>query len=110
MKLLEFEKIREDGKPYDEDQPFDWFVQFETQREKDLYEEAIKYYHKVPRDNENYEYFTGYGAGMIRVLLTMGLDQYMTDDDIYYYFMPEEKVPEVGDAFRLDGDIWERTA
>ena len=110
MKLLEFEKIREDGRPYDDDQPCDWFVQFETQREKDLYQEAVKYYNKVPRDNDNYEYFTGYGAGMIRSLLTMGLGEYKTDDDIYYYFMPEEKVPEVGDTFRLDGDIWERTA
>lgn len=108
MKLLEFEKVREDGKPYDEDQPVDWFVQFETLGEKDLYEEAIKYYHKVPRDNANYEYFTGYGAGMIRGLLTMGLDQRMTDDDIYYYFMPEDKVPEVGEEFRLDGYIWVR--
>ncbi len=109
MKLLEFEKIREDGRPYDDDQPFDWFVQFETQREKDLYEEAIKYYDKVPRAYDSYEYYTGYGAGMIGALLTMGLDQRMTDDDIYYYFMPEEKVPEVGKEFRLDGDIWVRT-
>lgn len=109
MKLLEFEKVREDGRPYDEDQPCDWFVQFETQREKDLYKEAVKYYHKVPEDNRNAEYFTGYGAGMIRGLLTLGLDQYMTDDDIYYYFMPEEKVPEVGDTFRLDDGIWVRT-
>lgn len=109
MKLLEFEKVREDGRPCDEDQPCNWFVQFETQKEKDLYEEAIKYYHKVPRDNDNYEYFTGYGAGMIRALLTMGLDQSMTDDDIYYYFMPGDKVPEVVDTFRLDDGIWVRT-
>lgn len=109
MKLLEFEKIREDDRPYDEDQPCDWFVQFTSQREKDLYEEATHSYSKVPVDNPNAEYFTGYGAGMIRSLLTLGLDQRMTDDDIYYYFMPEDKVSEVGDTFRLDGDIWVRT-
>ena len=46
---------------------------------------------------------------MIRALLTMGLDQSMTDDDIYYYFMPGDKVPEVVDTFRLDDGVWVRT-
>ena len=100
MKLLEFEKVMEAGEPYNENE---WFVQFETQREKDLYEEAIKYY-----DNDIYEYFTGYGAGMIRVLLTMGLNQRMTDDDIYYYFMPDEEIPEVGSKVSIDEDVFIR--
>lgn len=105
MKLLEFEKVMEAGEPYNENE---WFVQFETPREKDLYKEAIKYYNKVPRDNDNYEYFTGYGAGMIRALLTLGLGEYMTDDDIYYYFMPDEELPEVGSKVSIDEDIFIR--
>lgn len=105
MKLLEMKRVKGDG-AYDDE--CDWFVQFESYYEEQLYKDAERYYHKVPEDNPNNEYFCGYGAGIIKGMLSIGLGDRYTDDDIYYYFMKGEKVPEVGEHYTIDDIEWER--
>lgn len=103
MKLLEFEYVKGGSETGERE----WFVQFETNYEYDLYKEGEHNYYKVPDDNPNSEYFTGYGAGLIKGLLSIGLGERMTDDDIWFYFSPEEKVPEIGKRYTPDeaGDV-----
>lgn len=40
--------------------------------------------------------------------MTAKLGYYTSDIDIFYYFSPEDKVPEVGEQWELDGLVFER--
>ena len=106
MKLIEMKRIKGDGAG----EEYDWFVKFDTLHEEEVYNDALTYLHKVDSINPNYEYFSGMGYGMIRGLLCIGCDNFLSDDDIYYYFMYNAKLPEVGEEFTLDDITWERTA
>ena len=52
--------------------------------------------------------FVDENAGTIKGMLSIGLGDRYTEDDIYYYFMKGEKVPAVGETFELDDIKWER--
>ncbi len=105
MKLLTMERIKGDGS---EDGEGDWFVKFDTVYEEDLYDTAVSYFSKVPVGNPNEEYFNGFGHGMLKGMLSVGLGDRYSDEDIYYYFKHDDNVPDVGDTFTLDDITWRR--
>lgn len=92
MKLVEMKQIK--GERVGD---IDLFVAFDCDIERELYEQAID-------DSDS-----GYEAGLLEGLLSMGLNDHYTDDDIFYYFtIKGEDVPDIGERWGIDDLIYER--
>lgn len=116
MKIIEMKKIIDNGEPLADDDytacdPNDWFCVIETAEEEALYEMAMGDRKPLRMAEEDMP---------IDVLKTVWDDLVCFagayegvswgDDDIYYYFRHDEKIPELGETFELDGDTWYRVA
>lgn len=88
----------------------DWFVVLECDIERELYEIAMGYLsgdHKEAYSTP--DYWRGLGEGVLEGLLSMGLNDHYTNDDIYYYFDTKvDKIPDIGERWELDDITWER--
>ena len=108
MKLI----IMERTKGRDEEGKRDYFVQFEAREEYEVYNRALnagKLGDEYPTHGEDErDYWHGVHDGMIAGMLSQGLGQHLSDDDIYYYFAPGETVPAVGEVWELDYMAWRR--
>lgn len=106
MKLLEFKRIKDKENKYgiDPDGEYDWFVHLETFDEHYNYQ---RYEQTIGSDmtDRDKDYQEGRWAGY----MSAKLDDIYSDNDIFYYFSPEDKVPAVGEQWELDGLVFERT-
>lgn len=104
MKLLEFKRIEDKENKYgiDPDGEWDWFVWLEDDTESGYYGEYTD--HKVSQDDWHDGYHEGFWSGY----MTAKLGDFYSDNDIFYYFSPEDKVPAVGEQWELDGLVFER--
>ena len=100
MKLLTFKRIEDKSDKYgiDPDGESDWFVKLETEKERELYERMNAVPYKARAAVQAYEDWNALLKIQLGVL----------DDDVFYYFMEDEKVPEVGEKFELDELVFER--
>lgn len=106
MKLLTFKRIEDKENKYgiDPEGECDWFVWLETLEEHMAYQEYIRDSADDKLTEAHRAWVEGRWAGY--TLVKLGDTYY--DDDIYYYFLPEDDVPKVGETFELDGLLWER--
>ncbi len=110
MKIITMKKIIENGEPLADDDytacdPNDWFCVIETAEEELVYDKFV---------------CGDRSAGVNKVIHSLwnamvkhaGIVEGVSwgDDDIYYYFGHDEKIPELGETFELDGDTWYRVA
>lgn len=78
----------------------DFFIKFDTSAEHSVYKVAMSYIE---------EGYKEWGEKMMFGLLTGGCGEPLSDDDICYYFSPDEKAPEMGEEWELDGTKYIRT-
>lgn len=105
MKLLNFKCIKSDNDC--EVGRKDFFIQLETEIEADVYESFLN---QTAEDAYVSGMVFGQWSGYMSAKLEDGERIRVSDDDIFYYFMPEEKVPEIGGEFTLDDMVFERIA
>ena len=92
MKLLEFKNITIP------DERSVWFVKLETEKEEELYRRM----ELAPEDTK--AAIKAYEDWNALLKLQFALE----DDDIFYYFMPDEKETKEGETFELDGIAFQR--
>lgn len=103
MKLLTFKKL-EDKTYGDGENAYEWFVWLEDDDETGYYGEFTETEDAVVpnlhREACKEAFWSGY--------MTAKLGDTYTDEDIFYYFYPEDKVPAVGEKWELDDMVFER--
>lgn len=75
--------------------------------------EEVVYMIKIETESERVAYeLTELGAVEKSIWNTMiwaiGEKGVKNDEDIVYYFLPSEQIPQIGDKFDLDKMVWER--
>ena len=100
MKLLEFKRIEDKGGKYgiDPDGEYDWFVKLTNKKERELYERMNVITEDCPALVQAYDDWNG------RLKANLNVE----DDDIFYYFMEDEKIPRVGETFTIDELVFKR--
>lgn len=104
MKIIEMERKTMDGKPveynpvYENGEDFrDWWCVIETEEEEMVYEDYLEH----PFEDHLWNKMINHAGGLKN--LCWG------EDDIYGYFHPHEKYPEIGEEHTdADGDRWGR--
>ena len=108
MKIIEMCKVVEDGVPLKEEDgdvdPRDWFCVIETKEEELFYDKYVAG-NKGLAGETNAEHIWN------ELVNHAGQDKGLAwgDDDIYAYIRPDEAVPEVGERYKIDNDVWVRT-
>ena len=108
MKIITMKRLTENGEPLADDDytacdPNDWFCVIETPEEELVYDLMYK-------ESKGLAGETTIEHIWNEMVKHAGLDEGLAwgDDDVYYYFRPDETVPEIGGTFKLDGDTWYR--
>lgn len=100
VKLLEFKRVKDTDNKYgiDPNGECDWFVQLETQKERELYERQWA----ISEDSRALQQAYEDWEAMLKIQLGV------TEDDIFGYFMENETPPKIGEQYKNDGLIFER--
>ena len=100
MKLLEFKRIEDKGGKYgiDPDGESDWFVQLTNKKEREIYERTNVITEDCRASRQAYDDLND----ALRTNLNV------EDDDVFYYFMEDEKVPKIGETFVMDELVFKR--
>lgn len=98
---MTFKRIKDVDNKYgiDLDGENDYFVKIETTQENRAYTRFTEFGQLPTEDIKAYEDWNAMLYGNLGIY----------DDDVFYYFMADEKVPEVGETFELDGLTFERS-
>ena len=100
MKLLEFKRIEDKGGKYgiDPDGESDWFVQLTNKKEREIYERTNVITEDCRASRQAYD--------DLKDALRINLN--VEDDDVFYYFMEDEKIPKIGETFVIDELVFKR--
>lgn len=103
MKLLKFRCTKSQNA--DEIGNVEYFVYFESDEERTVYEWAHKRMHDEQIMRECQSYYEGYWD----CFMTERLDYDISEGSVWYYMDNKDDVlPELGDTFELDDMVWVR--